>query len=152
LRSEMPALRRAAPKTPPKTIWASVSMLGIDALTSTEIAGEQTSMAEGGGPDRADFWHTSAESSSTPAKAHRRASADFSGMGRVETAGSGLNLSRAELALEGIGQLVVHERDAYMDRAAVVAGLIEIHRNAILMVEPDPHVLVSIGEFPGLDV
>jgi len=55
----------------------------------------------------------------------RRASINFGGKGsgRVETAGSGLNLSRAELALEDICQLVVHERDAYVDRAAVVAGL-----------------------------
>jgi hypothetical protein len=70
----------------------------------------------------------------------------------LRLAEAGLHLSRAELALKGIGQLVVHERDAYVDPAAAVAGLIEIHWNAILMVEPDPHVLVSVGEFPGVDV
>ena len=63
-----------------------------------------------------------------------------------------LNLRSNELALEGFGQLVVLKGDANVDGARAATGLVEIHRYTMLMVEPHSHLLVRIGEFPGLDV
>lgn len=42
----------------------------------------------------------------------------------------------AELALQGVGQLVLLERDANVDCASAVACLVEIHRNTDRSLSP----------------
>src|SRR5438477_4968340 len=63
----------------------------------------------------------------------------------------GYKLRPDKLPPEGFGQPVVLKREAHVDRAGAVAGLVEIHRHTIFVVEPHSHMLVSTSEFTGLD-
>jgi hypothetical protein len=58
----------------------------------------------------------------------------------------------AELALESLGLLVLLKHSLDNDCAGLIADLIEVHRHAIRVVEPFPHVVESVAQLGGIDL